>query len=267
MTGRAFILAAILAGGLLIRSTGAAEAADVSLAVVIDDLGYSLQRAERVMALPAPVTLAVLPFAPETPAILDRARHTGHEIILHQPMEALPQSRVTPIPGLLTVDMSAGHFESLMDAALRAVPGIVGVNNHTGSRLTQDHAAMRRLMDLLKGRNLLFLDSRTTPATVAYAMAREARIPAIERDVFLDHVPRRDAIDREFRRALAIARRNGHAVLIAHPYAVSLDYLEEALAALPPDVEVTSLRRLADRDPVTLARRESPEFPRRSLGQ
>ena len=263
MTGRALILAA----WLLIRCADAAQAGEASLAVVIDDLGYSLVRAERVMALPAPVTLAVLPFAPETPAILDLARRTGHEIILHQPMEALPQSRGASIPGLLTVDMPAGHFESLMDAALRAVPGIVGVNNHTGSRLTQDHAAMRRLMGLLKGRDLLFLDSRTTPATVAYAMAREARIPAIERDVFLDHVPRRDAIHREFQRALAIARRDGHAVLIAHPYAVSLDYLEEALAALPPDVAVTSLRRLTDRDPVTLARHGSPESPRRSPGQ
>jgi len=245
--------------------TGPVMAAE--LAVVVDDLGYSLERAERVLALPGPVTVALLPFAPATPAIAGRARDSGHEIILHQPMEALPSSRVTPLPGMLTADMSAERFETLMAAALDAVPGIVGVNNHTGSRLTQDPAAMRRLMSFLGGRGLLFLDSRTTLATVAYAMAREARIPAVQRDVFLDHEPYPRAIAAEFQRALGIARRQGHAVLIAHPYAASLGFLEEALAALPPDVKVVSLSRLADRGPVTLARRENPGSPHRSLGQ
>jgi len=254
--------ALVLAAWML---TGAAEGAE--LAVVVDDLGYSLERAERVLALPGPVTVALLPFAPATPAIAGRARQSGHEIILHQPMEALPSSRVTPLPGMLTADMSAERFEKLMGAALDAVPGIVGVNNHTGSRLTQDPAAMRRLMGLLGGRGLLFLDSRTTAATVAYAMAREARIPAVQRDVFLDHEPHPPAIAAEFRRALTIARRQGHAVVIAHPYAASLAFLEQALAALPPDVTMVSLSRLADRGPATLARHQSPGSRHRSLGQ
>lgn len=253
----AFVVAWMLTGPVM-----AAE-----LAVVVDDLGYSLERAERVLALPGPVTVALLPFAPATPAIAGRARESGHEIILHQPMEALPSSRVTPLPGMLTADMSAERLETLMAAALDAVPGSVGVNNHTGSRLTQDPIAMRRLMGFLGGRGLLFLDSRTTAATVAYAMAQEARIPAVQRDVFLDHEPYPRAIAAEFQRALGIARRQGHAVLIAHPYAASLGFLEEALAALPPDVRVVSLSRLADRGPVTLARRENPGSRHRSLGQ
>lgn len=256
---RAFLLAAWLLAG-------PAMAAD--LAVVVDDLGYSVQRADRVMALPVQVTLALLPFAPETPAIARLARRSGHEIILHQPMEALPSSAAPAVPGMLTADMPAERFEALLDSALQAVPGIVGVNNHTGSRLTQDPAAMRRFMSFLAGRDLMFLDSRTTAATVAYSMAREARIPAVQRDVFLDHHPHPMAIEAEFDRALVIARRQGHAIVIAHPYPASLDFLERTLAALPSDVRVVSLRRLADRDrPATLARRENPGSPRRSLGQ
>lgn len=239
------------------------------LVIVMDDLGYSLARAERVLALPVPVTLGLLPFAPDTAAIVRRAHSSGHELILHQPMEPLPGSRAQRLlPGTLTVDMPAAQFEAHMDDALRAVPGLVGLNNHTGSRLTQDPAAMGRLMDYLAGRGLMFLDSRTTPATVAYSMARQARVPAVQRDVFLDHVPRTMAIEREFQRALAIARRNGHAVIIAHPYTVSIDFLAGVLTDLPDDVRVVSLRSLADRDrPATLARHENPATPRRSLGQ
>lgn len=244
------------------------------LAIVVDDLGYNLGRAERVLALPAPVTLAVLPFAPATGDIVRRSRGTGHETILHQPMEslgaghALPASASVPAPGTLTVDMTAEHFEAQMDAALAAVPGIIGVNNHTGSRLTQDPAAMRRLMSYLAGRDLLFLDSRTTAATVAYRMAREAHVPALERDVFLDHVPHPQAIEAEFARALIIARRQGHAVVIAHPYPASLAFLEAALADLPAEVRLVSLRSLTERHhPATLARQQSPGSPHRSLGQ
>jgi uncharacterized protein len=235
----------------------------------MDDLGYSLARAERVLALPVPVTLGLLPFAPDTAAIARRARDSGHEVILHQPMEPLTTTRRKPmLPGTLTVDMPEAQFHAYMDAALRAVPGLVGINNHTGSRLTQDRGAMQRLMALLAQRNLMFLDSRTTPATVAYATAREARVPALQRDVFLDHDPHPDAVHAAFQRALDIARARGQAIVIAHPYAISIDYLEQALSQLPDDVNVVSLRTLSDRGRrATLARHEIPETPHRSLGQ
>ncbi len=249
---------------------GPARASD--LVIVMDDLGYSLPRAEQVLALPAPVTLAVLPFAPDTAAIVARARASGHEIILHQPMEPLPGTAAPAHTGhergTLTVSMSAEHFEAAMDAALNAVPGVVGINNHTGSLLTQDRTAMGRLMRYLNGRGLLFLDSRTTAATVAYSMAQEARVPALERDVFLDHAQDLASMTREFDRALATAREQGHAIVIAHPHPESIDFLRQALTGLPADLGLISLRQLSQRlRPAMLARRENPASPHKSLGQ
>ncbi len=256
----------LLAFAALCLSSGAVTAAQ--LVLVVDDMGYSQERAEQVLALPAPVTLAVLPFAPDTPEIARRAVATGHELILHQPMEALRGSPGPVAVGTLTENMSPERFDADLDAALAAVPGIVGVNNHTGSLLTQDPAAMHRLMQRLAGRGLLFLDSRTTAATVAYRMAREAGVPALKRDVFLDHVADADAIRGQFARAVTIARRQGYAVIIAHPYPVSLRFLAAALPALPDDVSLTTLRHLTRRvHQATLARRQNPGSPSRSLGQ
>lgn len=244
------------------------------LVIVMDDLGYSLTRAEQVLALPAPVTLALLPFAPDTAAIVARAQASGHEIILHQPMEPLPRVLTASPPhhgherGTLTVSMSAQHFEESLDAALKAVPGVVGINNHTGSLLTQDRAAMGRLMRYLNGRGLLFLDSRTTAATVAFSMAQEARVPALERDVFLDHRPDLDSMTREFQRAVDTARQQGHAIVIAHPYPQSIEFLRRALAGLPPDLGLISLQQLSQRlRPAMFAQHENPASPHKSLGQ
>jgi uncharacterized protein len=181
-------------------------------------------------------------------------------------MESLMPSGATP--GTLTLDMSPERFEAELEAALEAVPGVIGLSNHTGSRLTQDEESMRRLMQHLAARELVFLDSRTTAATVAYAMAREALVPALKRDVFLDHNPEPEAIATAFRRALLIARQQGHAVIIAHPYDVTLAFLEQALSQLPDEYRMVELRDLAlRRDPAALARHETPVSLHRSLAR
>jgi uncharacterized protein len=257
---------ATLACGPAPRTARAPRMAWYDIVIVMDDLGYSLERAERVMALPGPVTLGVFPFAPATAAIIDHAAKTGHETILHQPMEPLFATRAAT--GTLTMDMSPERFEAQFEAALRAVPGIVGVNNHTGSSLTQDPDSMRRLMRHLAARQLVFLDSRTTAATVAYSMAREARVPALKRDVFLDHDPHPQAIAAAFQRALSIAGRQGHAVVIAHPHDASLAFLESAQAQLPDGYRLVELKDLATRrHPAALVRHESPAIPHISLGR
>ena len=120
----------------------------------------------------------------------------------------------------------------------------------------------------ISARGLFFLDSRTTHKTVALSVAQKWRVPSIQRDVFLDHVANRNAVDHEFRRAIAIARRKGHAVIIAHPNPVSLKYLEGALRRLPDDLRLIGVSELVKpRRSIALARLENPEPPSISLGQ
>ena len=247
-----------------------AQAAD--LAIVIDDVGYSLERSDRVIALPGPLTLGVLPFAPHAAEVARRAGAAGKEVILHQPMEPMPASHVHDharhIDGTLTLNMQPERFSSLFARAIKAVPNVIGVNNHTGSLLTQHAEPMNLLMEQLRARGLFFLDSRTTHKTVAFTVAQKWQVPSVERDVFLDHVATRDAVGKEFQRAKAIARRQGHAVIIAHPYRVSLEFLEVALRNLPDDLRLIGVSELVrPRPTITLARRENPTSPRISLGQ
>jgi len=262
----------------LLAGAARADLGPVRLAVVIDDIGYSVEQARAVLALPGPVTLGLLPFAPRTQDVLalDLA---GRELIVHLPMEPEPRPGVRTERGTLRLSMAPGQIDRGLRAALAAVPQAVGINNHTGSLLTQHAEPMAVMMRQLKARGLYFLDSRTTHKTVALATARAWQVPALERDVFLDHVRTPAALAGEFDRALSLARRQGQAVLIAHPHPQSLDFLRRALATLPADVRLSRLSDLLPgrwqppgpavrpAGPMLADRRQSPALPHKSLGQ
>ena len=214
-----------------VTSAGPRAHTEPRLALVIDDVGHSTAQLRRVLAVPGPITLAVLPF---TAAAEDAARLAaghGSEIILHQPMQSL--SGYPMGPGGLSTSMARDAFMARLDASLAAVPHSLGVSNHTGSLLTQSTQRMDWLMQALAQRNLFFLDSRTTPHTVAVRQARQRGVPVIQRDVFLDHDPSRAAVEHEFARAIGIARQRGQAVVIGHPHATTLAVLADRLPQLP----------------------------------
>ena len=182
--------------GLYPPPTSSSHAAD--LAIVFDDVGYSLKRSDRIIALPGPLTLAVLPFAPNAAEAARRAVSAGKEVILHQPMEPSPGRHRHEVDGTLTLDMSPKRFGTLLAKAFKAVPNAIDVNNHAGSLLTQHTQPMNLLMEQINARGLFFLDSRTTHKTVALSVAQKWRGPSTQRDVFLDHVISRHAVDHQF---------------------------------------------------------------------
>ena len=200
------------------------------LAIVIDDIGYSRDAGERVLALPNAISIAVLPFTPHAMALARRAQALGKAVLLHQPLESEDES--VQAVRTLTLNMSPDDIKKEVEAGLNAIPGVKGVSNHTGSRFTQDVPSMNALMSVVSARGLFFLDSRTTARTVAMRVASKWGVPALRRDVFLDHDRETDAIEAAFEQALAIANSRGYAVLIAHPHDITLKFLEKRLVGL-----------------------------------
>lgn len=204
------------------RTTRAAR-----IALVIDDLGRSVEDVDRIAALGVPITYAVLPFESSTNEVRERIAAGGHELICHLPME--PANGANPGPGALTSKMGRRQLAKATRRALEAVPGAVGVNNHMGSSLTADRRAMRAILKVIGNRGLYFLDSRTSADSVGFALAREMAIPSVERRVFLDGELTPEWVTGQFQRALEIARDDGAAVVIGHPHDVTLTTLEELI--------------------------------------
>lgn len=207
-----------------------ADSAQAKLVLIIDDIGYNAAAGQRAIDLPGQVTYAVIPYTPHGKALAHSAFAANKEVMLHVPMSNL--SGMDLGQGGLTLQQDEQEFMYTLQAALADIPHIKGVNNHTGSELTAAPQPMQWLMQELKNRDLFFVDSVTTSASVAAATAEQYQVPSLRRHVFLDNVQTAEAIDAEFRRALAIAHNQGFAVAIGHPYAQTLAYLEEALPLL-----------------------------------
>ena len=190
------------------------------VALVIDDLGRSVGDVTRLAALGVPMTYAVLPFETRTAEVAGELRRRGAEWIFHLPME--PSTGADPGPGALRRSMSPGELAGATRAALDAVPGVVGVNNHMGSSLSADRSSMDAVLREIAGRGLYFLDSRTSAQSVGYQAARDLEIPAAERQVFLDADMSPEAVRYQFRRLLSVARERGAAIAIGHPHAETL---------------------------------------------
>jgi polysaccharide deacetylase 2 family uncharacterized protein YibQ len=197
------------------------------VALVIDDLGRSLDDLHAVEGLSVPISYAVLPFEEQTPEVVAELRQSGAEILLHLPME--PAGAKDPGPGALRLGMTPEQLRQSTLAALQAVPGASGVNNHMGSGLSADEPSMTTILGLLSSRGLFFLDSRTSAQSVAYRVATRLGLPAAERQVFLDPDPSPEAIRAQFHRLLGLARTRGAAVAIGHPLPETLAILEEEI--------------------------------------
>ena len=201
-----------------------------ALAVIIDDMGQKTAAADEAAALLFPVTFAIWPKAPHAAETADIAASRRLDSLLHQPMEALPRAdhrRPDPGPGALLTSMSAQQIRAVVEDNLRAVPTVIGLNNHMGSAFTGDISQCEVLAGMLGERGLAVIDSVTRPDPQLAVAARKAGLVALARDVFLD--TRRDAaaISLALDAAAARARAHGMAVAIGHPHPETLRALRD----------------------------------------
>ncbi|MFO1080766.1 MAG: divergent polysaccharide deacetylase family protein [Reyranellaceae bacterium] len=197
------------------------------VAIVIDDVGLDRPRSKRAWELPGPLTLSFLPYARDLAEQARAARGRGHELMLHLPME--PNGRNDPGPNALLVALSDADLRQRTQVALDSFVGFAGVNNHMGSRFTAFRPGMEIVLRQLRGRGLMFLDSRTTPQSVGEQVALELSVPVVVRHVFLDDDESLDAVRRRLAESEAIARRQGFVVAIGHPHEATLQALAEWL--------------------------------------
>lgn len=211
-------------------TTAAPPPASAELLLIIDDIGNSQRLGKRAVELPGPLNLAFLPHTPYAAALAENAFSAGHGILLHAPMANEKGARLGP--GALTREMDQASLQQTLTSSLAAIPHVQGLNNHMGSLLTQQPDAMLWVMQVAQQQGLFFVDSLTSPKSVALQQAKAAGIPALERDVFLDNDTRPQALQRQFRQAIQLAKRRGYAVLIGHPYPETLDFLARELPGL-----------------------------------
>ena len=200
--------------------------------IIMDDLGRSLSTAKALLALPQPVTFAIIPSEAHAVEVAELAHAGDHEVILHTPMEPQGYPAVNPGEDALFVAYGDAEIRSRLEQFLAQVPHVAGINNHMGSRFTEDVRALTPVMKSLYEKKLFFIDSRTTGHSVASETARRYHVPTMDRDVFLDNVAEVDAIRAQIEKLEAKARKQGLAIGICHPYPETLEALRRELPGL-----------------------------------
>jgi len=185
------------------------------VAFIIDDLGYETEIAIKIMELEFPLTLSILPFLKYSEYIAEEGKKNNQEIMLHLPMEP-NNSSADPGPGAIKSYMSGEEIRQAVRGSIFDFPYVIGVNNHMGSKITEDREIMKIILEEIRRYNLFFIDSITTQNSIAYQVAQEMGVKTAVRTVFLDNENDMEYIKGQMLEAQEIALRDGEAIAICH---------------------------------------------------
>lgn len=204
------------------------------IVIIYDDGGQNMAQLEKCLAVPFPVTVAVLPRLIHSKEASQRVRQSGNEVMLHQPMQAL-NLNVNPGQGAIKQGMTEDEIRSVLFQNITEVGPVVGMNNHEGSLITADAYQMSYVLKMCSDYGIFFLDSRTNVNTTVPAVASALGYSYFERNIFLDNQKTRQNIISEFVRGLSVANKKGVVIMIGHVW--SADILPAVLTELYPLVK------------------------------
>jgi polysaccharide deacetylase 2 family uncharacterized protein YibQ len=202
------------------------------LAIVIDDMGSSLQEARSLAGISVPLTFSIIPGLRSYRDVAAFAASKGIETMIHIPMQSKEwPGRRLESNGLL-VSMADDVISGQVDEYMKNLPGAVGANNHTGSEFTEHEDKMRVVLTALKSRGLFFVDSVTSPRTAGIRLAQELGMKNGRRGVFLDNEQNEAYIRGQLAQAVRLSKKTGGVIAICHPHPATIRTLEAVLPGL-----------------------------------
>jgi polysaccharide deacetylase 2 family uncharacterized protein YibQ len=203
------------------------------IALLVGGLGISQSgTADAIAKLPGTVSLAFAPYGQELERTVQRARGSGHEVLLQVPMEPFDYPDNDPGPHTLLTGPKATENVDRLQWVMGRFTGYVGIVNFLGGRLTADDAALSPILRVIAGRGLLVVDDGSSSRSLLASSAARAQIPALKVDRVVDTVPRADAIDKELAALEARARDQGIAIAAASALPVSIERIARWVQSL-----------------------------------
>jgi polysaccharide deacetylase 2 family uncharacterized protein YibQ len=201
------------------------------IAIVLDDWGYSKDVLNKVMEIDAPLTFAILPGLAYSKTVADYANDKGHEIILHLPLEPHNENVKLEKNTIMTT-MDQQEVTDIITKHIASIPVLRGINNHMGSKATEDKDLMSLIFEIAKQNNLYFLDSYTTKKSVLSDVAIEKKLPFLKRDIFLDDENDEQKITDQLIKTSQLAEKKGQVIAIGHARPLTLEVLKKILPQL-----------------------------------
>jgi polysaccharide deacetylase 2 family uncharacterized protein YibQ len=222
------------------------------VAVVIDDFGNGMNGTEEILALPVPLTIAVMPFLPTTKADAQLAHEKGHEVLVHLPMEPIRGKKSWLGPGAITTDLSDAEVRSRVIQAIDEVPFAIGVSNHMGSKATADERIVRIIVEVCKEKGMMVLDSRTTDKSVMGKVAKQMAVPHAENQLFMDDIYTVAHISKQMGKLRKILHKNDQCIAIGHvgpPGKKTAQVIQSSITSIQKEARFVPISKLMRIEP------------------
>jgi polysaccharide deacetylase 2 family uncharacterized protein YibQ len=226
----------------------AADQEKPKVVIIVDDIGFNKDSVDRLLEMEFPINLAILPYLPYSRYAAEKAKQRGWDVMLHLPMEPKSVSGYVGNDagdGVLLENLPEKEIMKKLDDTISAVPYVTGVNNHMGSKFTENPELMEIVLRELNTKGLFFIDSKTSADSKGFEIAKTLGVKTAMRDVFLDEVSQDESyVNSQILRLVDISKKKGYAVGICHPYPETVKALTYMLPKIKGDVEVTKVSSL-----------------------
>ncbi|MBI4184821.1 MAG: divergent polysaccharide deacetylase family protein [Proteobacteria bacterium] len=207
------------------------------VAVVIAGLGMGAAATDAAIhRLPGFVTLSFAAYAKDLQQKIDAARAARHEVLIELPMEPFYYPLNDPGPSALLTSLPPEENMDRLLWALSRFSGYVGVTNYMGSRFTASAEHMQPVLQVLRDRGLLYLESQAGAQPggpgQTVSIAASLGLPLAVSDLTIDGQAARAAIDAALAELEARARKAGAAVGVGSPYPVTIERVAAWLPTL-----------------------------------
>ena len=202
------------------------------IGIVIDDFGYRNDEiSDGFLELDARLTYAIIPGHRYSTSFGEKAVESGHEVIVHMPMENTGKTYGEEDFVLMTA-MDNETIQRRLNSAIEEIPTAIGMNNHQGSKASADQNIMSNVAKVMKERGLFFLDSRTTIETIGETTMEVFGVPTARRNIFLDNEDDEEKIEKQLMKLVKRSEEVGSAIGIGHVKPKTLNVLSDQIPKL-----------------------------------
>lgn len=210
------------------------------LAIIMDDISTNAQASE-LKKLSIKVTPSIFPPEKQHPKTAELAKEFSVYMV-HLPLQALNYTN-EKANTLRTGDSKEKISQRIKDIK-NDFKGVKYINNHTGSGFTSDFKSTLALLDELKNSEIYFIDSLTTNKSTVLDASKKLGLKYAYRDVFLDNEQNVSKILKMINNAVAVAKKDGVAIAICHPYKSTFEALKIAQKDAFKGVEVVYVDKI-----------------------
>ena len=210
------------------------------LAIIMDDISTNAQVRE-LKKLSIKVTPSIFPPEKEHPKTAELAKEFSVYMV-HLPLQALNYTN-EKANTLRTGDSKEKISQRIKDIK-NDFKGVKYINNHTGSGFTSDFKSTLALLAELKNSEIYFIDSLTTNKSTVLDASKKLGLKYAYRDVFLDNEQNVSKILKMINNAVAVAKKDGVAIAICHPYKSTFEALKIAQKDAFKGVEVVYVDKI-----------------------